>query len=123
MVRTPIRSRVLRQSLPSQRPKRLSAVALAVAAALSGGHAFAQVPPQAFGSMVAMQNGMVKLPNGQMSKWTGANRPVIGTDTDGRPLMSIEQTGQKALLDWEKFELQANEVLEFQQQRADWIAV
>ncbi|WP_129778058.1 filamentous haemagglutinin family protein [Peristeroidobacter soli] len=101
--------------------KRTSAIAIAVAAALTGSHAFAQTAP--FGSMVAMQNGMVRLPNGTMSKWTGANRPVVGTATDGRPLMTIEQTEQKALLDWERFELQANEILEFQQQRADWIAV
>ncbi|MFC4313824.1 filamentous hemagglutinin family protein [Steroidobacter flavus] len=101
--------------------KRTSAIAIAVAAALTGSHAFAQTAP--FGSMVAMQNGMVRLPNGTMSKWTGANRPVVGTASDGRPLMTIEQTEQKALLDWERFELQANEILEFQQQRADWIAV
>lgn len=124
MDRKPAHSR-FRKSM-SRRPlrlsaKRTSAIAVAVAAALTGSHAFAQTAP--FGSMVAMQNGMVRLPNGTMSKWTGANRPVVGTATDGRPLMTIEQTEQKALLDWERFELQANEILEFQQQRADWIAV
>lgn len=80
-------------------------------------------PRAAFGSMLAMQHGQITLPDGTKSQWTGANRPVVGTDTDGRPLMSIQQTQQKALLDWEDFRLQAGEVLEFQQQRADWIAV
>lgn len=84
----------------------------------------AQEPPRAaFGSMLAMQHGQITLPDGTKSQWTGANRPTIGTDTDGRPLMTIEQTEQKALLDWEDFRLQAGEVLEFQQQRSDWIAV
>ena len=82
-----------------------------------------QQPRAAFGSMLAMQHGQITLPDGTKSQWTGANRPVIGTDPDGRPLMSIQQTQQKALLDWEDFRLQAGEVLEFQQQRSDWIAV
>ncbi|MCI4644724.1 MAG: filamentous hemagglutinin family protein [Hyphomonadaceae bacterium] len=78
---------------------------------------------QPFGTMVGMQNGTVTLPNGQLSQWTGANAPMIGLDEDGRPLMTIEQTESKALLDWEDFRLQTNEVLEFQQQSENWIAV
>ena len=99
--------------------------ALAVAAGLLiPGVAQAQEPPRAaFGSMLAMQRGQITLPDGTKSQWTGANRPTIGTDTDGRPLMTIEQTEARALLDWEDFRLQAGEVLEFQQQRSDWIAV
>lgn len=99
--------------------------ALAVAAGLLvPGAAQAQQPPRAaFGSMLAMQRGQVTLPDGTQSQWTGANRPTVGTATDGRPLMTIEQTEARALLDWEDFRLQAGEVLEFQQQRSDWIAV
>ena len=99
--------------------------ALAVAAGLLvSGAAQAQQPPRAaFGSMLAMQRGQVTLPDGTQSQWTGANRPTVGTATDGRPLMTIEQTEARALLDWEDFRLQAGEVLEFQQQRSDWIAV
>lgn len=76
-----------------------------------------------FASMVQMQAGLITLPDGSKSQWSGAKNPVIGRDADGRPLMSIEQTQQKALLDWEQFKLQANEVLEYQQKSADWIAV
>ena len=78
---------------------------------------------QSFGSLIAMPSGRVIGPNGQVSQWTGAKAPVIGQSTDGRPLMTIEQTQAKALLDWEQFRLATNEVLEFQQQSADWIAV
>lgn len=78
---------------------------------------------QPFNTMVSMQAGRVIGPNGQVSQWTGARAPVIGTNTDGRPLMTIEQTEHKALLDWEDFRLKTNEVLEFQQQSSDWIAV
>lgn len=101
----------------------LPALALA-AGLLNPASARAQEPPRAaFGSMLAMQRGQITLPDGTKSQWTGANRPTIGTDTDGRPLMTIEQTEARALLDWEDFRLQAGEVLEFQQQRSDWIAV
>lgn len=101
----------------------LPALALA-AGLLNPASVRAQEPPRAaFGSMLAMQRGQITLPDGTQSQWTGANRPTIGTDTDGRPLMTIEQTQARALLDWEDFRLQAGEVLEFQQQRSDWIAV
>lgn len=95
----------------------LSALALAASLAPSIAHA------QAFGTMVGMQAGRTIGPNGQVSVWSGADRPVIGTDKDGRPLMTIQQNQQKALLDWEDFRLQTNEVLEFRQQASNWIAV
>jgi filamentous hemagglutinin family protein len=97
--------------------------ALSLAVSFVPTAARAQAQPQPFGSLIAMPAGRVTLPNGQISQWTGAKAPVTGTTTDGRPLMSIEQTKAKALLDWEKFQIQTNEVLEFQQQSADWIAV
>ncbi|WP_447725163.1 filamentous haemagglutinin family protein [Sphingomonas koreensis] len=98
----------------------LPALALAVSFA---GVANAQTTPPPFQSMTAMQAGRVKLPDGSLSVWSGADRPMIGSAADGRPLMTIKQTQQKALLDWENFRLQTNEILEFQQQSADWIAV
>ncbi|MGH8445813.1 MAG: filamentous hemagglutinin N-terminal domain-containing protein, partial [Solimonas sp.] len=117
------------QSAPPQAPAavetprfRLAPLAVAAASLFISAHAQAANPP-AFQSMLAMQAGLVKLPDGSMSKWSGAERPVIGKTGDGRDLMTIQQTQQKALLDWERFDLQTNEVLEFQQQRADWIAV
>ncbi|MES2054831.1 MAG: filamentous hemagglutinin family protein [Pseudomonadota bacterium] len=97
-----------------------SLAALALAGLLAPAPARADEP---FRSLIAMPAGRITLPNGQISQWQGAKTPVIRTDSDGRPLMSIEQTQSKALLDWEKFQLQTNEVLEFQQQSADWIAV
>ncbi|MCW4460663.1 filamentous hemagglutinin family protein [Sphingomonas sp. BT-65] len=109
----------------ANRPTRLfgtcSLSALALAASFAAPVAHAQQAP--FQSMTAMQAGRVKLPDGTMSQWSGADRPVIGSASDGRPLMSIKQNQQKALLDWENFRLQTNEILEFQQQSADWIAV
>lgn len=85
--------------------------------------AVAQAQSQPFQSMIAMQAGQMTLPDGTVSVWSGAERPMIGTAADGRPLMTIHQTRQKALLDWEQFRLQTNEILEFQQQSSDWIAV
>ena len=123
---------MFRTAAPARRPfgarlkigTSLTALALAVSLApLVAPAARAQTAPQPFGTMVGMQAGRVTLPNGQLSQWTGARAPVIGTDTDGRPLMTIEQTQAKALLDWEDFRLKTNEVLEFKQQSADWIAV
>lgn len=96
-----------------------SVSALILAASLMPASASAQ----AFGSMVSMQAGQVTLKDGTVSQWTGANRPTTSVGTDGRPIMTIQQTQQKALMDWQKFQLQAGEVLEFQQQQADWIAV
>jgi filamentous hemagglutinin family protein len=96
----------------------LSSLGLSLAAPAIG-----QTTPPPFNTMVGMQAGRVIGTNGQLSQWTGAKTPVIGTDAGGRPLMTIEQTQAKALLDWEDFRLQAGEVLEFQQQAADWIAV
>lgn len=98
-----------------------SLAALALAVSLSPAPVRAQAQP--FGTMVGMQAGRTIGSNGQVSVWQGANQPTIGTDADGRPLMSIEQTQKKALLDWEDFRLKTNEVLEFKQQAADWIAV
>jgi filamentous hemagglutinin family protein len=92
-------------------------------AALSLAYFAAPASAEAFVSMVAMQAGKVIGPNGQVSQWTGAKTPVVGKDADGRPLMTIEQTQQKALLDWQDFRLKSDEVLEFQQQAANWIAV
>jgi filamentous hemagglutinin family protein len=121
---TPIR-RKTRSALPERADAglfRLAPLAMAVAGLFATPVNAASVSAP-FQSMVAMQAGMIRLPDGSMSQWRGADRPTIGTAADGRALMSIQQTQKKALLDWEKFELQANEILEFRQQQADWIAV
>ncbi|MFA6113752.1 MAG: filamentous hemagglutinin family protein [Sphingomonas sp.] len=97
-----------------------SLAALAVAASFAGA---GRAGAQDFNSMVAMQAGRVVLPDGTVSQWSGANTPSTGIGADGRPTMTIQQTKAKALLDWQQFQLKTNEVLEFQQQSADWIAV
>ncbi len=96
--------------------------ALALACLLAPATAKAQ-EGQVFGTMVGLQAGRTMDASGRVSVWQGASAPVIGKDADGRPLMVIDQHKQKALLDWEDFRLKTNEILEFRQQAADWIAV
>ncbi|WAC49187.1 filamentous hemagglutinin family protein [Asticcacaulis sp. SL142] len=102
-----------------------SLMVLALAASVSSASVSPALAAEPFANMVGIQAGRIigTGPNAQVAQWTGANAPVIGTDVDGRALMTIQQTQAKALLDWEDFRLQTNEVLEFQQQSADWIAV
>ncbi|WP_158298756.1 filamentous haemagglutinin family protein [Sphingomonas psychrotolerans] len=116
-------TRTLRRSTLATRASALLGGGSLAALALAASFAPAPARAQDFGSMVGMQAGRITGPNGQVSVWTGANRPVIGKAEDGRPLMTIKQTQEKALLDWEDFRLKTNEVLEFQQQSANWIAV
>lgn len=116
-------TRTLRRSTLAPRASALLGGGSLAALALAVSFAPAPVRAQDFGTMVGMQAGRITGPNGQVSVWTGANRPVIGSAEDGRPLMTIKQTQEKALLDWEDFRLKTNEVLEFQQQSANWIAV
>ena len=99
-----------------------SLFALAVTGAFASVASAQTAPPAVdppFGTMVGMQAGRTIGPNGQMSVWDGANRPVIGMEGD-RHLMTIEQTKAKAVLDWEDFRLKTQEILEFQQQSPDW---
>ncbi|RXZ66311.1 filamentous hemagglutinin N-terminal domain-containing protein [Pelagerythrobacter rhizovicinus] len=96
-----------------------SLVALATMTAVFPASAQADSP---LGSMVGMQAGRTIGPNGQVSVWQGANRPVIGTEGD-RALMTIKQTERKAILDWEDFRLKTQEILEFQQQSSDWFVI
>ncbi|WP_168355814.1 filamentous haemagglutinin family protein [Sphingomonas gei] len=116
-------TRLLRRPTLTVRASTLLGGGSLAALALAASFAPAPARAQDFGSMVGMQAGRITGPNGQVSVWSGANRPVIGSAADGRPLMTIKQTQEKALLDWEDFRLKTNEVLEFQQQSANWIAV
>ena len=101
----------------------LSAASMAALGVAASFHAAPARAQDAFGTMVGMQAGRTIGADGQVSIWSGADRPTVGTDADGRPLMTIIQRKEKALLDWEDFRLKTNEVLEFQQQAANWIAV
>ncbi len=96
-----------------------SLLALATVNALHPAIARAEAP---FGSMVGMQAGQTIDASGNVSVWQGANAPIITTEGD-RDLMIIEQTEEKAVLDWEDFRLQTQEILEFQQQSSDWFVI
>lgn len=97
-----------------------SLIALAAMNVLGQAPAHAQDRP--FGTMVGLQAGRTIGPNGQVSVWQGADRPMITTEGD-RDLMTIRQTERKAILDWEDFRLQTKEILEFQQQSSDWFVI
>ncbi|MGI9375781.1 MAG: filamentous hemagglutinin family protein [Tsuneonella suprasediminis] len=96
-----------------------SLVALAAIHMLAPVSARAEQP---FGTLVGMQAGRTIGADGQVSVWQGANLPVLSKEGD-RDLMTIVQTQKKAILDWEDFRLQTQEILEFQQQASDWFVI
>jgi filamentous hemagglutinin family protein len=54
--------------------------------------------------------------------WANANAPVQSQQADGRTNVAIQQTGDKAILNWETFNVGRNTTVEFRQQ-ADWAAL
>jgi filamentous hemagglutinin family protein len=56
--------------------------------------------------------------NSLTAGWLNANAPTQG-QADGRTKVTIEQTGAKAILNWETFNVGKNTTVEFKQQ-ADW---
>ena len=87
-----------------------SSVGLALAA---GAFAF----PDAAHAQAVMR-GVERLPGG---KWTGAKAPTVAVTNTGFRT-TIEQTQQKALLDWRRFNIQNGDEVYFNQEAADWIA-
>jgi filamentous hemagglutinin family protein len=62
-----------------------------------------------------------------VATWEGAGLPTQ-TAVDGRAVVSIDQTQQRALLSWNSFNIGANTTLQFNQRengvaRPDWVAV
>jgi filamentous hemagglutinin family protein len=58
-----------------------------------------------------------------ISTWVGANTP-IQTTSNGQTLVTIQQTGQQALLNWNSFNVGKNTTVDFNQQgNASWIAL
>ncbi|WP_185546103.1 filamentous hemagglutinin family protein [Variovorax sp. KBW07] len=51
--------------------------------------------------------------------WRNANAPVQTQQADGRTNVAIQQTGDKAILNWETFNVGRNTTVDFKQQ-ADW---
>ncbi len=57
--------------------------------------------------------------NSLTAGWLNANAPEQSRQADGRTQVAIQQTADKAILNWESFNVGRNTTLEFRQQ-ADW---
>lgn len=58
----------------------------------------------------------------QGGRWSGAKMPTVAQGNGGM-VMTIKQEKERALLDWAKFNVAANEEVIFDQQDASWIAL
>lgn len=65
-----------------------------------------------------VEGGLKVDTNSLTSGWLNANAPTQGL-SEGRTKVTIEQTGAKAILNWETFNVGKNTTVEFKQQ-ADW---
>ncbi|REM67638.1 filamentous hemagglutinin N-terminal domain-containing protein, partial [Mycobacterium tuberculosis] len=57
--------------------------------------------------------------NSLTAGWANANAPVQTRQADGRTNVAIQQTGDRAVLNWETFNVGRNTTVDFRQQ-ADW---
>jgi len=60
--------------------------------------------------------------------WQGASLPTQTTDKEGKPLVTIVQTDQRAILSWNRFDVGANTTLNFDQKlngvaQPGWVAL
>ncbi|WP_198135169.1 filamentous haemagglutinin family protein [Rhodopseudomonas palustris] len=56
--------------------------------------------------------------------WSGAKTPTQSVDADGRTQVGIEQTSQRAILNWQSFNVGARTTLTFDQKgNANWVAL
>ncbi|MCR6476351.1 filamentous hemagglutinin family protein [Variovorax sp. ZS18.2.2] len=60
--------------------------------------------------------------NSLTAGWHNAQAPVQSQQPDGRTNVAIQQTGDRAILNWETFNVGRNTTVEFRQQ-ADWAAL
>ncbi|MGI9376718.1 MAG: filamentous hemagglutinin N-terminal domain-containing protein, partial [Tsuneonella suprasediminis] len=63
-----------------------------------------------------------------LATWQGAGLPSQSAGTDGHVTVTIDQTEERALLSWNRFDIGANTTLQFNQQengvaQPDWVAV
>lgn len=67
-----------------------------------------------------MADGGLKIDTNSLTAgWTNANTPVQSQQADGRTHVAIQQTGDRAILNWETFNVGRNTTVDFKQQ-ADW---
>ena len=68
------------------------------------------------------EGGLAVDTNSLTAGWHNANRPEQTPSADGRTHVAIQQTGDRAVLNWETFNVGRNTTVEFRQQ-ADWAAL
>jgi filamentous hemagglutinin family protein len=54
------------------------------------------------------------------SSWVNANAPTQTTDANGNAVVDIQQTGDKAIANWNTFNVGKNTIVQFDQASADW---
>ncbi|WP_370679428.1 filamentous haemagglutinin family protein [Comamonas sp. GB3 AK4-5] len=57
--------------------------------------------------------------DGQLLQWTGAERALQTVDDEGQTTVTIEQTGSKALLNWDSFNVGSHTSVDFLQNSSD----
>uniref|UniRef100_UPI002896FF50 two-partner secretion domain-containing protein n=1 Tax=Brevundimonas nasdae TaxID=172043 RepID=UPI002896FF50 len=98
-------------------------------AAMQSAQAAARAAAQAAQSNIipnGLERGGLQVADGvalDPSLWIGANGPTQTTGADGRTLVNIDQTQQKAILTWDSFNVGRETDLNFNQQGADWVAL
>lgn len=94
----------------------MQAVQAAARAAAAQASAVASAVPNGLGPGGLLPN----LPAG----WSGAKAPTQSVDADGRTQVGIEQTSQRAILNWQSFNVGARTTLTFDQKgNANWVAL
>ncbi|MDP9881268.1 filamentous hemagglutinin family protein [Variovorax boronicumulans] len=68
------------------------------------------------------EGGLAVDTNSLTAGWHNANRPEQTPSADGRTHVAIQQTGDRAVLNWETFNVGRNTTVDFKQQ-ADWAAL
>lgn len=81
------------------------------------------------GGLVPVLNAVLAAndPTG-LNTWQGANAPTQSTDANGRILVDVQQTAQRAVLDWQTFNVGSNTTLNFDQSQngaaqPDWVVL
>jgi filamentous hemagglutinin family protein len=54
------------------------------------------------------------------SSWVNANAPTQSTDANGKTVVDIQQTADKAIANWQTFNVGRNTIVQFDQASADW---
>jgi filamentous hemagglutinin family protein len=54
------------------------------------------------------------------SSWVNANAPTQSTDANGKTVVDIQQTADKAIANWQTFNVGKNTIVQFDQASTDW---